>query len=82
MTALAEQDKERHARAVLAVCEWGRQNDVYVTVDDAVNIVTRVMDAWKPIDAGEAEFDLTRARYNMRLRGSVIGWQPGEAPSQ
>ena len=86
MTALAEQDKERHARAVVAVCDWGRANDVYITVDDAVNIVTRVMDAWKPIDTGESEYDMTRARYNNRIQTAhnqlAVGWYPGKAPTQ
>jgi hypothetical protein len=61
VSALAEEDVERHARAVLAVCDWGRSVDVFITVDDAVNIVTAVMDAWKPVNTDEAAFDVTRA---------------------
>lgn len=69
---LAEEDVDRHQRAVQSVCRWGEEMSMYITVDDAVNIVDRVIYGWKPANIHEATSDLSRATEKVRTLGGVV----------
>ena len=71
LVQLDEPDVERHARSVQAVCDWGRKVDVFITVDDAVNIVSFVLDEWAAINEQEAQRDIVSATERMRKYGRV-----------
>jgi hypothetical protein len=71
MMKLHEEDVNRHQRAVKAVCDWGVAVDVFITVDDAVNIVSFVLDEWAAINEQEAQRDIVVATERMRKYGRV-----------
>jgi hypothetical protein len=71
---LIEEDVERHARACEAVQRWGHLVDVWLSVDDAVNIVSAVIKAWSPINSDEAIRDrvVSEERVHMHQRKVVV----------
>lgn len=58
-------DMNRQQRAVLAVADWGRKYSMFLTVDDAYNIVTEVLHRWQAQNIIEAARDVKMARYTV-----------------
>jgi hypothetical protein len=69
LIAIADEDRDRNQRAVQAVQKWAHEVDVFITVDDASNIVNEVVKAWRADNRAEVEHDFQTATDRLRPYG-------------